>query len=98
MEEERRSLRPSINQFNALFSRIVLLQALPTLFKRRPSKKLLMYGADNRSTVVEGAPEIMVANVVVERRFEGREGSVHSIEDDLLAEVGEHAFFGDGEL
>lgn len=57
-----------------------------------------MYGANNRSSFVEGAPDTKVGNLVVERVPESRAGAVNGVEDDLLAELGEDAFFGDGEL
>lgn len=82
------NLRPSINQSSALFRRIVFLQALMAIFKRRPGKKLFMYRADNGSAVIKGAPKVRIGNLVVEGRLERREGAINCIEDDLLAELG----------
>lgn len=69
-----------------------------TVFKRRPSEKLFVDGANDGSPVVKRAPKIGIGNLVVEGGLERREGAVDGIEDDLLAEFGEDAFFSDDEL
>lgn len=58
------------------------------IFKRRPGEKLFMYGADNGSPVIKGAPKIRIGNLVVENGLERRKGAINCIEDDLLAELG----------
>lgn len=57
-----------------------------------------MYGADNSSPVVKGAPKIRTGNLVVEGGLERRAGAINGIEDNLLAELGEDAFFRNDEL
>lgn len=69
-----------------------------TVFKRRPSEKLFMDGANDGSPVVKGAPKVGIGNLVVEGGLERREGAVNGIEDNLLAEFGEDAFFSNDEL
>lgn len=69
-----------------------------TVFKRRPGEKLFMDGAYDGSPVVKRAPEIGIGNLVVEGGLERREGAVNGIEDNLLAEFGEDAFFSNDEL
>lgn len=94
----KESLRPSINHFLAHFRRIVILQALTTVLKRRPGEKLFMYGANHGSPVIKRAPKIRIGNLVVEGGLERREGAINGIEDDLLTKLGEDAFFSNDEL
>jgi hypothetical protein len=57
-----------------------------------------MDGANDGSPVVKRAPKIGICNLVVKGGLERREGAVNGIEDDLLAEFGEDAFFSNDEL
>lgn len=57
-----------------------------------------MDGSNDGSPIVKRAPEIGIGNLIVEGGLERREGAVDGIEDDLLAEFGEDAFFSDDEL
>jgi hypothetical protein len=77
---------------------MLLAQPPPALVQRGAREELFMIGPHDGPPVVERAPEVRVGNVVVEGRLEGRDGAVGRFEDDLLAEVGDDALLGDGEL